>query len=173
MSMTSMVVWIVSYPDFDELRNSERMRDSIRTTGAVVMGRHAYAMGDPDSYVGHYEYQVPIFVLTHAVPRQQPKESAQFTFTFVTDGIASALRQAQAAAGAKDVVVIGGANTAQQSITAGLLDEVHIDIMPVLFGGGLRLFDNIDNIGASHMALERMRVVEFSTRTHLIFRVVK
>ena len=106
-------------------------------------------------------------------PGSSQKRAPNSTFTFVTDGIASALRQAQAAAGAKDVVVIGGANTAQQSITAGLLDEVHIDIMPVLFGGGLRLFDNIDNIGASHMALERVRVVEFSTRTHLIFRVVK
>jgi dihydrofolate reductase len=81
------------------------------------MGWQAYAMAeDPDSYAGNYEFQVPIFVLTHNVPSKRPKQTNTLTFTFVTDGIASAIRQAMAAAGAKDVTVIGGARSVQQCL---------------------------------------------------------
>ena len=66
------------------------------------MGKRAFAMGDPDSYVGNYEFQVPIFVLTHHVPQHTPKQDDKLTFTFVTDGIESAIRQAKQAAGDKD-----------------------------------------------------------------------
>lgn len=126
---------------------------------------------DPDSYAGNYEFQVPIFVLTHDVPKKRPKETSDLTFTFVTDGIESAIRRAKAAAGDKDVAVIGSASTAGQCIRAGLADELHIDIMPVFFGGGLRPFDGI---GAEQIQLERLTVMQLPAgRTHLRFRVVK
>ena len=160
------------YADLDMLRNTESMRESIQNTGAVVMGRNAFAMAeDPDSYAGNYEFQVPIFVLTHKPPKTHPKETDNLTFNFVTDGIESAIRQAKAAAGDKDVTVIGGAKTAQQCIQAGFVDELQIDIMPVLLCGGIRLFENING---KQMDLERLSVQELSAgRTHLTFRVAK
>jgi dihydrofolate reductase len=114
---------------------------------------------------------VPIFVLTHEVPKRRPKETGALTFTFVTDGIESAIGQAKAAAGDKDITVIGGASTAQQCLQAGLADELHIDIMPVLLGGGLRL---LEDIGTEQTKLERLTVMGLpGGRTHLRFRVVK
>jgi dihydrofolate reductase len=158
------------YPDLEALRKTEMLQEAIKTTGAVVMGRRAYAMGDPDSYVDHYEFQVPIFVLTHAVPAKLPKENEKLTFTFVTDGIESAIEQAKAAAGDKNVMVIGGANTAQQCIRAGLADELQIGIVPVLLGDGLRFFEHL---GSEQIELEKMKVIESPTRTDLWFRIVK
>ncbi len=160
------------YPDFEELRNSQRLQEAILNTGAVVMGRNAYAMApDPDWYAGNYEFQVPIFVVTHEVPTKHPKETDQLTFSFVTDGIESAVRQAKATAGGKEVVVIGGASTVQQCLRAGLVDEVRIDIMPVLLCGGLRLFENF---GTERIRLERMQAVELpGGRTYLRFRILK
>jgi dihydrofolate reductase len=160
------------YPDLDALRKTEFMRESIQNTGAVVMGWNAFAMAqDPDWFAGNYEYQVPIFVLTHEVPKRHPKETDQLTFTFVTDGIENAIRQAKAAAGQKDVVVIGGASTVQQCINAGLVDELDVIIMPVLLCGGLRLFENI---GAEPIRLEKIKVTDLPVGgTYLLFRVVK
>lgn len=160
------------YPDFEAFQNSDVLQEAIRDTGAVVMGRNAFAMAeDPDWYAGHYEFQTPIFVLTHEAPEKRPKETNQLTFTFVTDGIESAIRQAKAAAGEKSVTVIGGANTIQQCLRAGLADELHVDVMPVLLGGGVRLFENLE---AAEVELERIKVVEAAGgRTHLRFRVVK
>lgn len=158
------------YPDFDTLVDTEPMRESIRDTGAVVMGWNTYAMaGDPDEYAESYEYQAAIFVLTHEIPAKRPKENDQLTFTFVTDGIESALKQAKAAAGDRDVVVVGGPSTIQQCIKTGLIDELHIDIMPVLLGGGLRLFDDLEPL-----QLERLSVIALPAgRTTLKFRIVK
>jgi dihydrofolate reductase len=160
------------YPDLAALRDTEPLRESIQNTGAVVMGRNSFAMAeDPDWFAGDYEYQVPIFVLTHQPPKRQPKEVGKLTFNFVTDGIESAIGQAKAAAGDKDVNVIGAASTAQQCLKAGLADELHIDIMPVFLGAGLRPFEGIDE---RQIQLERLKVVELSGgRTHLRFRVVK
>ena len=160
------------YPDLEAWRNTEPGRESIQNTGAVVMGRNSFAMAeDPDWFAGNYEYQVPIFVLTHEAPKRQPKEAGDLTFTFVTDGIQSAIAQAKAAAGDKDVNVIGAASTAGQCLKAVLADELHIDIMPVLLGGGLRLFEDMD---IETIRLERMKVIELpGGRTHLQFRVVK
>jgi dihydrofolate reductase len=80
------------YPDWDTLRYSEPLLESIQNTGAVVMGRKTFAMGDPDAYAGNYEYQVPIFVLTGTAPKKHPKQTDQLTFTFVTDGVDSAIK---------------------------------------------------------------------------------
>ena len=157
------------YPDMEALRQTEMLQEEIRTTGAVVMGRRAYDMADGD--LTDYEFQVPIFVLTHAVPEKMPMgQNDQLTVTFVTDGIERAIEQARAAAGDKQVMVVGGAHTAQQCLRAGLVDEIHIGIMPVLFGEGLRFFEPLVN---DQMELERTRVFESPTRTDLWFRVVK
>jgi dihydrofolate reductase len=157
------------YPDFEALRRTEMLQEEIQTTGAVVMGRHAYDMAEGD--LTDYEFQVPIFVLTHAIPEQVVKgENDQLTVTFVTDGIQSAIEKAKAAAGDKQVMVVGGAHTAQQCLRAGLVDEIHMGIMPVLFGEGLRFFEPGGN---EQLELERTRVFESPTRTDLWFRVVK
>src|SRR5437763_3262538 len=157
------------YPDLEALRSTEMLQEEIRTTGAVVMSRHAYDMAEGD--LTDYEYQVPIFVLMHHLPAKGAKgENAQLTVTFVTDGIQSALEKAKAAAGDKHVMVVGGANTAQQCLRAGLVDEIHIGIVPVLFGEGLRFFEPGGN---EQMELERTRVFESPTRTDLWFRIVK
>ena len=90
----------VLYPDLAALPDTEPLRESIRKTGAVVMGRNSFAMAeDPDWYAGNYEYQVPIFVLTHNSPEKLPKQTDELTFTFITDGIQTAIRQAKVAAG--------------------------------------------------------------------------
>jgi len=157
------------YPDLEALRKTEMLQELIKTTGAVVMGRRAYDMAEGD-FTG-YEFQVPIFVLSHDVPEKVAKgENERLCFTFVTDGIESAIEKAKAAAGDKYVTVIGGANTAQQCIQAGLLDEIQIGIVPVLLGEGLRLFEHI---GTEQIELESTRVIESPGRTDLRFRVVK
>ncbi len=113
----------------------------IAATGAVVMGRRTFEMGDPDAYVGHYEFQVPIFVVTTHPPERMPKQDEHLTFTFVQDGVASAIAQARAAAGERDVQIVGGANVIQQALRARQVDELHVDVMPVLLGSGRRFFD--------------------------------
>src|SRR5438093_1987533 len=93
------------YPDFEALRKTEMLQEEIRTTGAVVMGRRAYDMAEGD--LTDYEYQVPIFVLTHHLPEKVAKGvNDQLTLTFVTDGIHRAIEQAKAAAGDKQVTVV-------------------------------------------------------------------
>jgi dihydrofolate reductase len=160
------------YPDLAALRDTEPMRESIQNTGAVVMGRNSFDMAeDPDSIAGNYEYQVPIFVLTHQPSKKHPKETDTLTFTFVTDGMESAIEQAKAAAGDRDVTVIGAASTAQQCLKAGFAHELHIDIMPVLLGAGLRPFEAID---AQQIQLERIKAMELPAgRTHIEFRIIK
>ena len=121
---------------------SARLAALIAETGAVVMGQRTFAMAeDPDWYVGNYEFQVPIFVVTHTPPPTPPAQDERLTFTFVTDGIASAIAQARAAAGHRVVQALG-ASIVQQLLCAGLADELHVDVAPVLLGAGLRLFDD-------------------------------
>ena len=157
------------YPDLGELGRTDMLQEEIRTTGAVVMGRHSYDMGDPDSFAEHYEYQVPIFVLTHHVPEKKPKETEALTITFVTEGVESAMIQAQAATGHKNVLLIG-ANVNQQCLNLGLCDELHIGVMPILLGGGLRFFEHVD---VARIKLEKIRLFEAGARTDIWFRVVK
>jgi dihydrofolate reductase len=91
------------YPDLAALRGTAYMADAIEQTGAVVMGSRTFEMGDPDSYVGNYEFQVPMFVLTHHPPSVAPKQDEHLTFRFVTDGVESAVAQAKAAARDKSI----------------------------------------------------------------------
>jgi dihydrofolate reductase len=158
------------YSDLAALHGTAYMNAMIEETGAVVMGRRTFEMGDPDSYVGNYEFQVPIFVLTHKPPQMQPKQDERLTFTFVTDGIESAIAQATAAAGEKVVTVVGGVSIVQQLLHAGLVDELCVDVMPVLLGAGLRSFGDT---GLEGIQLEKVGVQEVGPRTSLRFRVRK
>ena len=159
------------YSDFREMHDVPSFQATINSTGAVVMGRRTFEMGEPDSYAGDYEFQVPIFVLTRSVPAKHPKETDTLKFTFVTDGVESAIAQAKQAAGNRDVQVVGGARTIQQCLNAGLCDELHIDIVSVLLGEGLKLFENIDT---SKLELERVHVEPATpVRTSMVFRIRK
>jgi dihydrofolate reductase len=154
------------YPDLAEIRDNEVVKEEIERTGAVILGRRSYDMAEGD-FTG-YEFQVPIFVLTHSPPSEVAKgQNENLTITFVTDGVESAVEQANAAAGDRDVVVIG-ADTGRQLLTAGLADELRVGIVPILFGDGLRLFDHLD---PTKIELERVRVVETPTDTTIDFRV--
>jgi dihydrofolate reductase len=93
-------------------------------------------------------------------------------YTFVTDGIERALELAKEAAGAKDVTVMGGAQIGQQYITAGLVDELSIHLVPVLFGSGTRMFDSL-GLGERHVRLENAGALQTDAATHLRFRIVK
>ena len=159
------------YADLDLLRNTEVLQESIRTTGSVVMAWKEFSMAeDTDWYAGNYEYQVPVFVSTDRMPPRHPKETDELTFTFVTDGFGSAIRQAKTVAGDRDVTIIGGANTTQQCIRTGLVDELHIDVIPIFLKAGFRPFENMGN---GSINLERIRVVELPAgRTHLRYRVL-
>jgi dihydrofolate reductase len=157
------------YPDLIELRKTELLKESIRTTGAVLMGRHAHDMAQGD-FTG-YEFQVPIFVLTHHVPEKVAKgENGKLSFTFVTDGIESAVAKARATSGDKIVTVTGGANTTQQCIQVRLFDEIIIGLAPVMLGEGPRVFDHL---GARQFELERIEIIESPIRIDIRYRVVK
>ena len=158
------------YPDLADLRGTDYMDRAIAETSAVLMGKRTFEMADPDSYVGEYEFQVPIFVVTHHPPAKQPQEDERLTFTFVTDGLESALDQAKAAAGDAVVQVVGGASVLQQLLRAGLVDELQVDVMPVVLGSGLRLLENLD---PDRPRLEKLEVQEVGARTSLRFRVAK
>lgn len=159
-------------PDFDELLAANSFKKMIEDTGAVIMGRHTYEMADPFLWINDdYEFQVPIFILTHTPPEKFPAGNDKLTLTFVTDGIESAISQAKTAAGDKMVQIIGGADTIQQSLNSGLCEELGIDIMPVLLGKGLRLFENIDT---DKIKLERTSVEKTTPlRTSIIYKVTK
>lgn len=156
------------YPDFAEFAASPSMAATIAATGAVVMGRRTFEMGDPDAYVGQYEFQVPIFVVTTCPPTRPPKQDAHLTFTFVAEGVAAAIARARAAAGERDVQIVGGPNVIQQALRAGLVDELHVDVMPVLLGDGLRLFSGTE-AGLSQLSLRDIE--RHGQRTGLRYRV--
>jgi dihydrofolate reductase len=157
------------YPDLDELRETEMLQESIKSTGAAVMGRRTYDLAQGD--FTDYEYQVPIFVLTHQPPEQVTKgQNENLTLTFVSGGIESAIEQAKAAAGGRDVSVIGGADTARQCMNAGLCDEIHIGIVPLLLGRGSRFFNDVVT---EDIRLERTRVLESPSRVDLLYRVLE
>ena len=156
------------YTDLEALQDSPYMKALQAETGAVLMGRRTFEMGgDPDLWADGYEFQVPLFVLTHQAPEREPKRNENLYFTFVTDGLESAVAQATAAAGDRAVTVVGGADLNRQLLAAGLVDELRIDVMPVLLGGGRRLFDDV-----AGMRLEKLGVEEAGGRTSLSFRVL-
>jgi dihydrofolate reductase len=154
--------------------SSEVVAESQRNTGAVVMGRNMFGGGEgpwgEDPWEGWWgddpPFHVPVFVLTHH-PRAPLVKEGGTTFTFVTDGIESALEQARDAAADRDVSLAGGANVVQQYLRAGLVDEFQIHLVPVLLGDGVRLLDGLDPAAN----LEDIRVVASPGVTHLKHRV--
>jgi len=158
------------YPDLAALRGTDYINALIDETGAVIMGRKPFQMGEPDSYVGSYEFQVPIFVLTHQPPNRQPLQDDRLTFTFISNGVETAVSRAVAAAGGRAVQVVGSVSVIDQLLRAGLVDEMRVDVMPVLLGGGLRMFGS-GNLG--ELQLEKTAVGEVGQRTSLRFRVTK
>lgn len=157
------------YPDMEAMHEWPELQEAMEQTGAVIMGRRSYDMGQGD-YTG-YEFQADIFVITHHPPPTPPKgENDKLKFHFVTDGVESAVKQAKAAAGDKDVTMVGGVNVAQQAIKAGLIDEIHIDIRSILMGGGLNLFKGFD---IDPIELEIIDVSHIPGFIHTKFRIVK
>jgi dihydrofolate reductase len=147
--------------------STEVMEESLSAAGAIVVGKRMF--DNAGGWGDNPPFHKPVFVLTHQ-PRPTETKEGGTTFTFVDDGVESALEQAQAAAGDKDVRIAGGANTAQQFVEARLLDEIEIHVAPILLGGGRRLFDGFDG---APVELEGTRVVEAPGVTHLRFRVLK
>jgi dihydrofolate reductase len=144
--------------------SADFLREVHRTIGVMVQERRTFDIAN--GWGGRPRLGVPAFVVTHTVPQEWVYEDSPFTF--VTDGVESAVEQARAVAGDKNVAV-GAASIAQQCIRAGLLDEIHIDLVPVLLGGGVRLFEHL---GTEPIELESTRVIEAPGVTHLTFRVV-
>jgi len=152
------------------------LEESLERIGATVMGRNMFGGGEgpwgEDPWNGWWgddpPFHTPVFVLTHHA-REPLSMQGGTSFTFLTDGIESALEQAKEAAAGKDVALGGGADVAQQYLAAGLIDEMQINVVPLLLGGGTRLFDNLAGAGAK---LEPIQMVETPEVTHLKYRVV-
>jgi dihydrofolate reductase len=149
-------------------RDAEVMGESFKRAGAFVMGRRMFNLAE-EPWGPNPPFHGPVFVVTHETREPLAKEGGT-TFYFVTEGVESAIRQAKAAAGDKDVSVAGGANTIQQCLKAGLVDEVQIHLIPVLLGGGILLFESM---GDAKIELESTRVIDSPKVTHLQFRVMK
>ena len=135
--------------------------DQMTATGAVLVGRRTAEQAD--HYKGDH-HGVPIFVLSHRPP--SPSAATYPSVTYVTDGIASAMAQAKAAAGDRDVMV-HGAYTAERALNAGVLDEIQIDQIPVLLGAGRRLFGTLP----SRIELDIVQVIDTPQATHIRYRV--
>ena len=141
------------------------LNETLETTGAIVTGRRTYDL--TGGWGGSHPIgDIPVVVVTHSPPDEVPEGRTEFSFV---DGVEAAVERAKAAAGEKDVQVMGGASIARQCLAAGLLDEVQIHVAPFLLGEGMRLIDQLDD----EIALEQERVVGGPSATHLRYRVVK
>ncbi len=152
----------------DRNRDSDILAEAFANTGAVLMGRNMFDFAE-EAWGANPPFRVPVFVVTHR-PRPPLVKEGGTTFFFVTDGLDSAVAQARAAAGERDISAAGGASLIQQLLTTGVLNEIQIHIAPFLLGAGRRLFDHME---ASPVELEIDRVVESPAATHLRYRVVK
>ena len=145
--------------------NSALLDEAFARTGAVVVGRrmfdNAHGWGDEPPF------HVPVFVVTHE-ERPPLEKQGGTTFTFVDDGVGSAIAQARAAAGERDVSIGGGASVIQQALAAGLLDELQVSLVPLFLGGGVRLFEDVP----AGIELRVERVLEGPGVTHVRYEVV-
>ena len=147
--------------------NRDYLQRSISQTGAVITGRVTYDASTPwwgaDGPTG--PERVPVFVVTHSEPASSPEGGV---YTFVTDGIESALKQAVVAAGDRSVTIMGGAEIGRQYLAAGRVDELSIHLIPVLLGGGTRMFDDLSEL---HRGLDVVNVLSTPSAIHLRFAV--
>jgi dihydrofolate reductase len=158
---------------FEQADENAAVIEAITAARAYVMGRNMFGgRGDWDlAWKGWWgddpPYHAPVFVLTHH-PREPIEMEGGTTFTFVTDGIESALTQARAAAGDGEVAIAGGAATVNQCLAAGAIDELRLHVAPVVLGVGERLFEGVGPLG-----LEKVDVSGTDLVTHLTYRVVR
>jgi dihydrofolate reductase len=149
------------------------MEEALGNVGAEIMGRGKFGGGPgpwpEEPWNGWWgddpPFHMPVFVLTHH--EREPLPLSDTTFTFVTDGIGSALDQARAAADGKDVTIGGGADVINQYLAAGLVDELELHVVPLILGGGARLFEGV----GPDVKLERVRALEAPGVTHVKYRV--
>ena len=160
--------WYFAPDDPATAGNRMVIEESIQAFAAIVMGRRAYEVGERSGGFEDDPYSAAHFVLSHDVPAQKAKGADDFIF--VTDGIESALEQAKAAAGSRDVAIGSGADIAQQYLKASLIDEIQIHLVPVLLGEGTRLFEYL---GTELIDMEITRVIASPNVTHLKYRVGK
>lgn len=146
-------------------QDAEQYQEMATQTGAIVSGRRMFDVAG--AWGGKHPMGVPVVVLTHTIPQEWAYEGSPFTF--VTDGVASAIEIAREIAGEKNIGV-GGADITRQCLKLGLLDEIGIDLVPVLLGQGVRLFEHL---GIEPIELETTRVSTAPGVTHLSFRVHK
>jgi dihydrofolate reductase len=153
----------------EDERDRRVLAEGGRGAGAVIAGRRTYddsvRFWGADGPTG--PARLPLFVVTHETPADSPEGGV---YRFVTDGVEAALKDAQAAAGDKNVTVMGGADLGRQFLTAGLVDELSIHLVPVVFGRGTRLFQ--DHPGG-HPRFEPLSAIQTPNATHLRFRVVR
>ena len=149
--------------------NSDIIAESFESAGAYVMGRRM-ADGGEEPWGEEPPFHAPVFVVTHR-PRPVLQRKGGTSFTYVTDGVASAVEQARAAAGGKDVAVAGGGTLLQQVLAAGLLDELELHVAPVIVGDGLRLLADLDLAEKEGIELTPIRVVHDPDVTHIKYRV--
>jgi dihydrofolate reductase len=154
--------------------DAEVVDEVVQGVGAYIMGRKMFGGGNgpwDESWTGWWgedpPFHAPVFVLTHHARDPLPMQGGT-TFNFVTDGIDSALEQARAAAGDKDVAIAGGASVVQQYLAAGILDELYLHIVPIVLGAGERLLEDVGD-----PTLEPVKVVASPAVTHVKYRVVR
>ncbi len=152
------------------------MEDVQSNVGATIMGRNMFGGGPGPWNKDHPwkgwwgnnpPFHTPVYVMTH-YPRAPLEMEGGTTFFFVTDGIESALEQAKQTAEGKDVLLGGGANVIQQYLAAGLVDEFDLHIVPIVFGKGVRLFENV-----GELKLEQVRAIDAPGVTHIKYRVLR
>lgn len=150
----------------EEGRDNDILRETFERTGASVMGKRMFDAGE-HAWPDEAPFHTPVYVVTNTKrdPWQRPGGT---TFHFVNDGIEPALDQARAAAGDRDVRIAGGGATIVQYLNAGLIDEFTITMSPMLFGTGIRLFEDVD---AGRLVLEPVRAEPTSRVTHLTYAV--
>jgi dihydrofolate reductase len=157
----------------EENASNAVVEEAQANVGAEIMGRGKYGGGPgpwPDEpwngwWGGDPPFHMPVFVLTHH--EREPLTLSDTTFSFVTDGIESALAQAREAAGGKDVTIGGGADAINQYLAAGLVDEIELHAVPLFLGGGARLFEGV----GPDVSLEQVRAIDAPGVTHLKYRV--
>jgi dihydrofolate reductase len=148
-------------------RDSEILDEAMKRNGASILGHGMYELAG--GWGDNPPFHEPVFVLTQEA-REPLVKAGGTTFTFVTDGVESAMTRARDAAGGRDISVRGGAKTVQQFIAAGLVDEIQIHVVPILLGRGIRLFDEVE---WGPLKLEATRVVESPAVPHMRYRVVR